>query len=56
VAAVAIRHLSPTQTVLAGGFPGGAGVAKWSQSHDGRWLSAPDGAGLWRLLRDTDIL
>jgi phosphatidate phosphatase APP1 len=56
VAAVAIRHLSPTQAVLAGGFPGVAGGSKWFPANDQRWLSAPDGAGLWRLLRDTDIL
>ncbi|WP_432833132.1 App1 family protein [Dactylosporangium sp. CA-092794] len=56
VAAVAIRHLSPTQAVLAGTFPGVAGSSKRFPSNDRRWLSAPDGAGLWRLLRDTEIL
>lgn len=56
VAAVAIRHLSPTQAVLAGAFPGPAGNAKRVPAGDRRWLSAPDGAGLWRLLRDTEML
>jgi phosphatidate phosphatase APP1 len=55
VAAVAIRHLSPTQAVLAGAFPGAAGSSKRFPA-DHQWLSAPDGAGLWRLLRDTEIL
>jgi phosphatidate phosphatase APP1 len=56
VAAVAIRRLSPTQAVLAGGLPG-----QWSDASpaaariDSRWLYAPDGAGLWRLLRDLDL-
>jgi phosphatidate phosphatase APP1 len=56
VAAVAIRHLSPTQAVLAGAFPGPTGSSKRMTASDRIWLSAPDGAGLWRLLRDTEIL
>jgi phosphatidate phosphatase APP1 len=58
VAAVAIRQLSPTQAVLAGAFPtpAGEGAHPLPGSLDRRWLSAPDGAGLWRLLRDTDLL
>jgi phosphatidate phosphatase APP1 len=56
IAAVAIRRLSPTQSVLAGGLPGqSAGPRALSLLGD-RWLCAPDGAGLWRLLRDTDLL
>ncbi len=63
VAAVAIRHLSPTEAVLAGAMPTppaeGAHVLPGTTSEDTtrrRWLRAPDGAGLWRLLRDTDLL
>ncbi|MFB9451080.1 App1 family protein [Dactylosporangium vinaceum] len=56
IAAVAIRHLSSAETVLAGGFPGVAGSPRRFPPNDRRWLSAPDGAGLWRLLRDTEIL
>lgn len=60
VAAVAIRYLSPTQAVLAGGFPTTVeSTRRLSSSETGagqRWLSAPDGAGLWRLLRDTEML
>jgi phosphatidate phosphatase APP1 len=56
VAAVAIRHLSPTQAVLAGAFPGPNDSAKRVSTDGQRWLHAPDGAGLWRLLRDTEIL
>jgi phosphatidate phosphatase APP1 len=57
VAAVAIRKLSPTQAVLAGAFPSPAEQAPVASEETGkRWLSAPDGAGLWRLLKDTDLL
>ncbi|GGM11848.1 App1 family protein [Dactylosporangium sucinum] len=56
VAAVAIRHLSPTQAVLAGAFPSPSDSSKRVPSDAQRWLNAPDGAGLWRLLRDTEIL
>ena len=56
VAAVAIRHLSPTQSVLAGSMPGPA-VDSAAAGPAGRpWLYAPDGAGLWRLLREADIV
>ncbi|NYF58210.1 App1 family protein [Micromonospora purpureochromogenes] len=55
VAGVAIRRLSPTQSVLAGSLPAPAG-----QSSSGpvgqKWLSAPDGAGLWKLLRDAGLV
>jgi phosphatidate phosphatase APP1 len=57
VAAVAIRHLSPTQTVLAGGLPSPRGREPVSSDQFGqRWLSAPDGAGLWQLLTETDLV
>jgi phosphatidate phosphatase APP1 len=57
VAAVAIRRLSPTQAVLAGAFqaPGGQ-QAVAAELTGNRWLSAPDGAGLWKLLGDLDLL
>jgi phosphatidate phosphatase APP1 len=54
VAAVAIRRLSPTQSVLAGSLPVVAEESTLPVA--GRWLYAPDGAGLWRLLCDTGIL
>jgi phosphatidate phosphatase APP1 len=56
VAAVAIRRLSPTQSVLAGAFPLPTGADQVPGPAGGRWLYAPDGAGLWGLLRDTEIL
>jgi phosphatidate phosphatase APP1 len=56
VAAVAIRRLSPTQSVLAGAIPGPAGTAEAVGSGGKTWFSAPDGAGLWSLLRDTDVV
>jgi phosphatidate phosphatase APP1 len=65
VSAVAIRRLSPTQAVLAGSLPapieeaagaGSAPVVAASGPAGKNWLCAPDGAGLWRLLRDTDVL
>jgi phosphatidate phosphatase APP1 len=56
VAAVAIRRLSPTQSVLAGGLPTSAGSSQSSGPQGKKWLSAPDGAGLWRLLREADLL
>jgi phosphatidate phosphatase APP1 len=55
VAAVAIRRLSPTQAVLAGAIPSPAGDAEAVGSGGKTWFSAPDGAGLWSLLRDTDV-
>jgi phosphatidate phosphatase APP1 len=56
VAAVAIRRLSPTQAVLAGAVPGPSGNAEAVGSHGKTWFSAPDGAGLWSLLRDSDVV
>ncbi len=56
VAAVAIRRLSPTQAVLAGAVPGPAGSPEAVGSGGKTWFSAPDGAGLWSLLRDTDVV
>ncbi|WP_432907937.1 App1 family protein [Micromonospora matsumotoense] len=56
VAGVAIRRLSPTQSVLAGSLP----VPNDRPSSAGpvgqKWLSAPDGAGLWKLLRDAGLV
>ncbi|MBL7254364.1 App1 family protein [Paractinoplanes lichenicola] len=56
VAAVAIRRLSPTQSVLAGAIPGPSGEAEAVGSGGKTWFTAPDGAGLWSLLRDTDVV
>jgi phosphatidate phosphatase APP1 len=57
VAAVAIRCLSPTQAVLAGGLPTVGGQQPVASHQAGkRWLSAPDGAGLWRLLDETGLV
>jgi phosphatidate phosphatase APP1 len=56
VAAVAIRRLSPTQSVLAGAVPGPSGDPEAVGSGGKTWFSAPDGAGLWSLLRDTDVV
>jgi phosphatidate phosphatase APP1 len=56
VAAVAIRRLSPTQAVLAGAIPGPSGTPEAVGSGGKTWFSAPDGAGLWSLLRDTDVV
>jgi phosphatidate phosphatase APP1 len=56
VAAVAIRRLSPTQAVLAGAVPGPSGTPEAVGSGGKTWFSAPDGAGLWSLLRDTDVV
>ena len=55
VAAVAIRRLSPTQAVLAGGLPASPGRHR-SAAPDLKWLSAPDGAGLSGLLREAELL
>lgn len=54
VAGVAIRHLSPTETVLARGLPTTGGGAPDDARH--AWFSAPDGAGLSRLLRQAGLL
>jgi phosphatidate phosphatase APP1 len=56
VTAVAIRRLSPTQAVLAGAVPGPSGSPEAVGSGGKTWFAAPDGAGLWSLLRDTDVL
>jgi phosphatidate phosphatase APP1 len=56
VAAVAIRRLSPTQAVLAGAIPGPMGDPEAVGSGGKTWFAAPDGAGLWSLLRDTDVV
>jgi phosphatidate phosphatase APP1 len=57
VAAVAIRALSPTQAVLAGGLPSPAGQELTTSDRAGKhWFSAPDGAGLWKLLAESGAL
>lgn len=56
VAAVAIRRLSPTQAVLAGAIPGPTESAEAVGSAGKTWFTAPDGAGLWSLLRDMDVV
>jgi phosphatidate phosphatase APP1 len=56
VAAVAIRRLSPTQAVLAGGLPSSSGQPRSAGPADQPWLYAPDGAGLWRLLHDAGLV
>jgi hypothetical protein len=53
VAAVAIRRLSPTQSLLARGLPAPHGAP---HARDLTWLSAPDGAGLSTLLREAGLL
>jgi phosphatidate phosphatase APP1 len=56
VAAVAIRRLSPTQAVLAGAIPGPSGHTEAVGSGGKTWFAAPDGAGLWSLLRDAGVV
>ena len=56
VAAVAIRRLSATQTVLAGGLPAPADGSASTARHGRPWMSAPDGAGLARQMNETDLL
>jgi phosphatidate phosphatase APP1 len=56
VAAVAIRRLSPTQSVLAGNVPALPEVTPPDGMAEQKWLCAPDGAGLWNLLREASIL
>jgi phosphatidate phosphatase APP1 len=56
IAAVAIRHLSPTQAVLAHGLPVPAGHTPSDDSEGRKWLSAPDGSGLARLLAEIGLL
>lgn len=55
VAAVAIRHLSPTESVLAQGLPAPSGAPARAEGPHA-WVSAPDGAGLARLLRQGGLL
>jgi phosphatidate phosphatase APP1 len=56
VAAVAIRQLSPAQSVLAGGLPVPADSSA-ATGRDGRpWMCAPDGAGLAHQLTETGLL
>ncbi|MFC7550595.1 App1 family protein [Plantactinospora sp. GCM10030261] len=56
VAGVAIRRLSPTQAVLAGAFPAPSGDPSDTGPDGQRWLSAPDGAGLYKLLHRADLV
>jgi phosphatidate phosphatase APP1 len=56
IAAVAIRHLSPTQAVLAHGLPVPADHTPSDDSAGRKWLSAPDGSGLARLLAEIGLL
>jgi len=56
VAAVAIRQLSATQTVLAGGLPAPVDGSASTVRHGRPWMSAPDGAGLARQMNETDLL
>jgi phosphatidate phosphatase APP1 len=56
VAGVAIRRLSPTQAVLAGAFPAPNGGSVTAGPPGRRWLCAPDGAGLWQLLRGAGLV
>ncbi|WP_091653545.1 App1 family protein [Micromonospora pallida] len=57
VAGVAIRRLSPAQSVLAGSLPAPlAGQESSSGPVGQKWLSAPDGAGLWKLLREAGLV
>jgi len=56
VAAIAIRQLSPTQAVLAGSLPTSHDARGSVDVHGHRWLRALDGAGLWRLLHEVDLV
>lgn len=56
VAAVAIRQLSPTQSVLAGGLPVPADGAGEGGGPRGSWVYAPDGAGLAHRLDEHGLL
>jgi phosphatidate phosphatase APP1 len=56
VAAIAIRQLSPTQAVLAGSLPLPHDAARSDEQDGHLWLRAPDGAGLWRLLHQADLV
>ena len=56
VAAVAIRQLSPTQSMLAGGLPAPANGSATAHGPQRSWMYAPDGAGLARQLVDIGLL
>ena len=53
VAAVAIRQLSPSEAVLAGGR---SSRSEHAGGSDVTWVSAPDGAGLWEQLLDNGVI
>ncbi|MET4053196.1 phosphatidate phosphatase APP1 [Frigoribacterium sp. PvP054] len=53
VAAVAIRQLSPSEAVLAGGR---SSRSEHAGGSDVAWVSAPDGAGLWEQLLDNGVI
>ena len=53
VAAIAIRQLSTSEAVLAGGR---SKAAENGQSSGATWVFAPDGAGLLEQLGDTGVL
>jgi phosphatidate phosphatase APP1 len=56
VAAVAIRQLSPTQSVLAGSVPAPTDGSGPAIGQRGSWMYAPDGAGLARQLGEHGLL
>jgi phosphatidate phosphatase APP1 len=56
VAAVAIRRLLPGEAILAGAIPAPAGDGEALGPAGKKWLSAPDGAGLFALLRDAEVV
>ena len=56
VAAVAIRQLSPQQTVLAGGLPVTTAGPASADRPARPWMCAPDGAGLAGQLREAGLL
>ena len=56
VAAVAIRQLSPTQSMLAGGLPAPADGSVPANGQRRSWMYAPDGAGLARQMREHGLL
>jgi phosphatidate phosphatase APP1 len=56
VEAVAIRRLSPTQAVLAGGLPASGDDRRSAGPLADKWFCAPDGAGLWSLLHDAGVV
>jgi hypothetical protein len=56
VAAVAIRQLSPTQSVLAGARPAPVAGPVQADGQQRSWMHAPDGAGLARQLSEHGLL